>query len=134
MESQSWTRLSGHTYHNGTINCIKKNYSCFTMLYSFLPYGKVDQPHEKNGPSVWTSFPCRSAQCCVEFSVLYSGFSLAIYFGPSNVHRSIPVSQVTPPPSLPPLVSICLFSTSASPFLPCKQIHRYHFLDSTYMH
>ena len=42
---------------------------------------------------------------------------------------SIPISQfITPPapPLLPPLVSIHLFSTSVSHFLPCKPVHLYH--------
>ena len=45
---------------------------------------------------------------------------------------SIPLSQFIrppppPPPRFPPLVSIRLFSTSVSLFLPCKQVHLYHF-------
>ena len=40
---------------------------------------------------------------------------------------SIPISQFIPPSPFPPLVSICLFSTSLSLFLPCKQVHLYHF-------
>ena len=42
---------------------------------------------------------------------------------------SIPISQFIPPPPacFHPLVSICLFSTSVSLFLPCKLVHMYHF-------
>ena len=41
---------------------------------------------------------------------------------------SIPISQFIPPPRhFPPLVSIRLFSTSMSLFLPCKPVHLYHF-------
>ena len=48
---------------------------------------------------------------------------------------SIPISQFshhppsTPPtpPRFPPLVSVRLFSTSVSLFLPCKQLPLYHF-------
>ena len=32
-----------------------------------------------------------------------------------------------PPSGFPPLVSICLFSTSVSLFLPCKPVHLHHF-------
>ena len=43
----------------------------------------------------------------------------------------IPITQfITPPPlprPFPPSVSICLFSTSVSLFLPCKLVHLYHF-------
>ena len=55
----------------------------------------------------------------VEFSVLYSLFSLVIYFIHSSVYMSIPISQSIPPHP-PVLVSICLFSTSVSLFLLCK--------------
>ena len=43
---------------------------------------------------------------------------------------SIPISQfITPPPPshFPPLVSICLFSTSVSQFLTCKPVQLYRF-------
>ena len=44
---------------------------------------------------------------------------------------SIPISQFIPPPPAHPhfplLVSIRLFSTSVSLFLPCKPVHLYHF-------
>ena len=44
---------------------------------------------------------------------------------------SISISQVIPPPppprGFPSLVSIRLFSTSVSQFLPCKPVHLYHF-------
>ena len=43
---------------------------------------------------------------------------------------SIPISQFithTHPCRFPLLVSICLFSTSVSLFLPCKPVHLYHF-------
>jgi len=58
----------------------------------------------------------------VEFPVLYSMFSLAIYFVHSinSVCRSIPIFQFIPHLLLFPLVSICLFSTSLSLFLLCK--------------
>uniref|UniRef100_A0A8C6AYU7 RRM domain-containing protein n=1 Tax=Monodon monoceros TaxID=40151 RepID=A0A8C6AYU7_MONMO len=51
---------------------------------------------------------------------------------------SIPISQfippLPPPPRrFPPLVSIHFFSTSVSQFLPCKPVHLYHFLGSTYI-
>ena len=47
---------------------------------------------------------------------------------------SAPISQLISahpphptPPRFPPLVSIRLFSTSVSLFLPCKPVHLYHF-------
>ena len=65
------------------------------------------------------------------FIFLYSRFLLVIHFIHISVHMSIPISQfITPPPSpcrFPPLVSIRLFSTSVSQFLPCKLVHLYHF-------
>ena len=61
---------------------------------------------------------------------LYSRFLLVIYFIHISVYMSIPISQFIPPPPPPPfspLVSIRLFSTSVSLFLPCKPVHLYHF-------
>ena len=61
-----------------------------------------------------------------EFPVLYSRFSLFIYFIHISVCMLVPISQFIPP-CLSPLVSICLFFTSVSLFLPCKPVHLYHF-------
>ena len=64
------------------------------------------------------------------FIFLYSRFLLVIYFIHISVYMSIPGSQFIPPPPpchFPPLVSIHLFSTSVSLFLPCKPAHLYHF-------
>ena len=62
---------------------------------------------------------------------LYSRFLLVIYFIHISVYMLIPISQFIPPPAppphFPPLVSIRLFSTSVSLFLPCKPVHLYHF-------
>ena len=66
------------------------------------------------------------------FIYSHSRFLLVINFIHISVYMSIPISQfVTPPPPCPrclsPLVSIRLFSTSVSQFLPCKPVHLYHF-------
>ena len=67
------------------------------------------------------------------FYFLYSRLLLVIYFIHISVYMSIPISQFIPPPppppphNFPPLVSISLFSTSVSLFLPCKSVHLYHF-------
>ena len=67
----------------------------------------------------------------IMFIFLYSRFLLIIYFIHISVYMSIPISQFIPaprtPPCFPPLVSICLFSTSVSLFLPCKPVPLYHF-------
>ena len=56
----------------------------------------------------------------------YSSFPLASYFTQESVYMSVLRSQfISPSPSRP--VSTSLFSTRASSFLPCKQIHRPHF-------
>ena len=45
-----------------------------------------------------------------------------------HVNPNLPIHPTTTPSlPLPPLVSICLFSTSVSLFLPCKPVHLYHF-------
>ena len=43
----------------------------------------------------------------------------------THIYRSQPPNSFHP--FFLPLVSICLISTSASLFLPCKQVHLYHF-------
>ena len=63
---------------------------------------------------------------------LYSRFLLVFHFIHISVYMSIPISQfIRPPPPhpchFPPLVSIHLFPTSVSLFLPCKPVHLYHF-------
>ena len=50
----------------------------------------------------------------------------------SSVYMSIPITQFSTTPSpphriFPPLVSICLCSTSVSQLLPCKLAHLYQF-------
>ena len=71
----------------------------------------------------------------VLFTFLYSRFLLVINFIHISVYMSIPISQfITPPPPpsrhFPPLVSIRLFFTSVSLFLPCKPVCGFLFLNS----
>ena len=66
------------------------------------------------------------------FIFSYSRFLSVIHFIHIGVYMSIPIAQFIPPPPLPPhrfppLVSICLFSTSVSQFLLCIPVHLYHF-------
>ena len=76
---------------------------------------------------------CVIPNFCFEFYFifLYSRFLLIIHFIHISVYMSIPISQfIAPPPPpchIPPLVSILLFSTYVSLFLPCKLVHLYHF-------
>ena len=66
----------------------------------------------------------------ISFIFLYSRFLLVIHFIHISVYTSIPISQfITPSPRhhIPPLVSIHLFSTSVSQFLPSTPVHLYHF-------
>ena len=78
---------------------------------------------------------CRLTSCGVFLKLinfLYSRFLLVINFIHISVYMSIPIAQlITPPPPhpcrFPPLMSICLFSTSVSQLLPCKLVHLYHF-------
>ena len=58
--------------------------------------------------------------------VLCSSFPLAICFIHGSVYMLMLPSQFIPP-SLSPSVSTRLFSTSASPFLPCKWVHQHLF-------
>ena len=63
---------------------------------------------------------------------IYSSFLLGTNFIHITVYMSIPIVQfiTSPPPpprGFPPLLSIHLFSTSVSQFLPWKPVHLYHF-------
>ena len=45
-----------------------------------------------------------------------------------HVNPNLPIHHITNPPTpLSPLMSIRLFSTSVSLYLPCKPVHLYHF-------
>ena len=46
-----------------------------------------------------------------------------------HVNPNLPIyhTTTTTPRRFTPLVSICLFSTTVSQFLPCKPVHLYHF-------
>ena len=66
------------------------------------------------------------------FIFLYSRILFVISLIHISVHMSIPIAQFSTPPSptpcsFLPLLSIHLFSTSVSRFLPCKPVHLYHF-------
>ena len=61
----------------------------------------------------------------VELTALYSHFQLAIFFTYASMYVSTLLFQFVPH-SPSPTVSTSLFSMSASPLLPCKQVHLYH--------
>ena len=44
-----------------------------------------------------------------------------------HVNPNLPIHHTSTTPTFPALVSIRLFSTSVSQFLPCKLVHVYHF-------
>ena len=54
-------------------------------------------------------------------SILYILVYICQSQSPNSSHHHSPHRQ------FPPLVSICLFSTSVSQFLPCKPVQLYHF-------
>ena len=66
----------------------------------------------------------------VEFPVLYSRFSLVIYFIHSSVYMSIPISKFIPPPFLSLVSRIC--SLRLSLFLLANKFICIIFLDCTY--
>ena len=53
-------------------------------------------------------------------------FPLAIYFTYGRAYASMLLSPSHPLLPLPRLLSISLFSMSASPLLSCKKVHQYH--------
>ena len=118
-----WTFLS-------TFKKLLLEYNCFIMLFEFLLYSKVNRLHVYIlSPLFWISFPFKSPQSTEQSSLCYAvRFSFLICFIHSRVYicMSIPISQSSQL-SPPLLVSICLFSTSGSLFLLCKQVHLYLF-------
>ena len=66
-------------------------YSCFTLLCHFLLYSKLNQPYIL----LFLDFPSSQVitEHQVEFPVIYSRFSLVIYFIHCSVYMSIPISQ-----------------------------------------
>ena len=97
------------------------------MLYWFLPYN-----NEKSAIICLLSLPPPSTIPPLQVitkhqavkSVLYSTFSLAVYFTHGSVYMSMLLSQfISPSPSL--IGSTSVFYTSVSPFLPCKNVHQY---------
>ena len=114
-------------------------YNCFTMLCQFLLYNKVNQlyvyiyPHIPSLLPLPPTLPIPPLQVVtehrVDLPVLCSYFLRAIYFTFGRVyHTSLPF-----PPNP---VSSSPFSTSASLFMSCPQVHQNHFfffLDSLSM-
>ena len=111
-------------------------YNRFTTLCQFLLYNKVNQlyvyiyPHIPSLLSLPPTIPIPPLQVVTkhraDLPVLCGCFPLAIYFTFGSVYMSMPLSHFIPAsPSSP--VSSSPFSTSVSLFLPCHQVHHYHF-------
>ena len=100
------------------------------MLCSHLLYNSVSQLYTHISLSCWASPPSPHPSVITELqaglSVLYSIFPLAICFAYDRVYMLVLLSRFVPPSSSPS-VSTRPFSTSASPFLLCKQVHLYYF-------
>ena len=101
------------------LNCsVFLRYSRVNQLYVYICPLFFGFPSQSGDHRALSRVPC----------VLYSRFSAAYFkHSISNVNMSIPVSQFTPP-CFTPLLYICLFSTSVSPFLLRKWVHLYLFL------
>ena len=74
------------------------------------------------------TYRCFRSPQSTEFPVLYSRFSLVIYFIHSSVSMSVPTSEFIP--LLLQNISTHLFSASVSLFLFCKYDHLYNFSGS----
>ena len=106
------------------------------MLCSFLLYNKVNQPYAYIYPHIPSPLSLPPTLLIpplqvvtkhrADLPVLCSCFPLAIYFTFGSVYMSVLLSHFVPAsPSCP--VSSGLFPTSVSLFLPCHQVHQYHF-------
>ena len=106
------------------------------MLCQFLLYNKVNQLYIYICPRISSllplppSLPIPPLQVVTKhpavLHVLCSSFPLAIYFTFGGVYMSVLLSHFVPA-SAYPTVSSSLFSTSASLFLPCHQVHQHRF-------
>ena len=113
-------------------------YNCFAMLCWFLVY-KVNQLDVYTyllplGPSSKRSIPPLQiiTEHWAELPVLYSSFPLAVCFTHESVYMSTLLSLLVPPCPYPTVLT-CLFSTSASLFLPGNRFICIIFLGSTHM-
>ena len=86
-------------------------YSCFTVLYAFLLYGKVNQLCVYTYLLSFSFLPIYvTTGLWAEFSGLYSRFSLVTYFIHSGVYMSLPAPQFIPPsPTLPGINKFVLY-------------------------
>ena len=120
---------------------------CFFLCFGFLAARHVgsylhDQglnPHPPalEGKVSTTGPPGKSQTIVLFFFVFYLSFYTASSYWSSILYMLVYTCQFQspnsshhhhpPPPRFPPLVSIRLFSTSVSLFLPCKPVHLYHF-------
>ena len=100
------------------------------MLCWFLPYINTNQPQVYICPLPVQLrshlLPHSTPLSCHRAPVLCSNFPLAICFTYGNVYVSVLLSQLIPPSPSPNLTA-SPFSTSASLFLCCKQVHQHHF-------
>ena len=80
--------------------------------------------------------------CFILFIFLYTAketINKMVVYTHQGIHvnpNSQFITPSPPPPSaaFPPWCPYVFFSTSVSQFLPCKPVHLYHFLGSTYIH
>ena len=107
----------------------KLGQTSITMLCQFLLYSVHTYiPSVLDSPFRYSPISCLqvTTEYQTELPVLHSWFPLASYLVHGGVYMSVLISQFIPPP-FPPSMSARLFSTSASLFLPCKQVHLCHF-------
>ena len=118
-------------------------YNCFTMPCQFLLYNKVNQPYAYIYPHIPSllslpptpsSHPSKSSQITELISLCYAVASHQL----SILHLVVYICQCYSPfapafPSSPVPVSSSPFSTSASLFLPCHQVHQCHFFYIPYI-
>ena len=103
------------------------------MNVRFLPFGKSDSDWAVCVVILSSSLTHYTWHGTKHFFFLiYWRFLLVNSFIHISVYMSVPIAQFSTPPSpphrgFPPLVSIRLFSTSVSQFLPCKPVHLYYF-------
>ena len=107
--------------------------NCFTVLCWILPHNNANQrkytyiPSLLSLPSTPSSHPSRLSQSTGLSSPCYTAASHQLSILHMIVRVRQPSSLKSSCPLLPLIVFRSSFSASASLFLPCKQVHLYHF-------
>ena len=124
------------SFHNYKQTCFLKEIFFFYWRIISLQCLAVSAVHQRKSTIIMYVYPLPAIPSlqgiAARQAVLYSSFALVNCFIFGSVYMAMLLSQFVMA-SLPPTVSMSLFSTSASLFLLCKQVHQYYFFQIPYI-